>query len=268
MEIPSRGFSDVLTFGMHQLRRVWRPLVPISFGAFMVIGAVSLVLLRATGVSDIFDLVLNDPDTVEAMSTEEMADLLAELMIGFGWISVVNAIGAGFVALAAHRLVASDIAGESVSAGAAGGFAAKRLLPFLGASVVALVAIFGGLILLILPGIWIAGALSMISPVIAIERSGSIDSLRRSYFLVHGRWWPTIGFLLLVGLLGSVAGQLVIFVGGPLLTIGATGLGLGLAYVLSVVVQGFIVAGISVMATVWYIDLRARKEVLLTESLA
>jgi hypothetical protein len=76
-----------------------------------------------------------------------------------------------------------------------------------------------------------------------------------------------VGFLLLVGLFGSIAAQLVQLVAIPIVGSGEIGLGAGLGFVVLVVAQGMIVAAIAVMATLWYLDLRARKEPLLTESL-
>ena len=131
-----------------------------------------------------------------------------------------------------------------------------------------LIAVFAGLLMLIIPGIWIVFSLSMVLPVVALENAGPAQALRRSFQLVKGRWWPTAGFLLLVGLLGSVAGQIVQFVAAPLLTIGDLSIGLGLGFVVAVVIQGFIVAAIAVMATAWYMDLRARKEPLTTANLS
>jgi hypothetical protein len=102
---------------------------------------------------------------------------------------------------------------------------------------------------------------------VAIERRGVLGSIRRSMQLVRGRWWPTAGFLLLVGLLGGIAIQLIQLVALPLALIGGGGTVLSLASLLGVLAQGLLVAAIAAMSTHWYIDLRARKEELSTETL-
>jgi hypothetical protein len=84
--------------------------------------------------------------------------------------------------------------------------------------------------------------------------------------LVRGRWWPTVGFLILVGLLGSVAAQLVQLVALPILGAAGVGLAAGLGFVVLIVAQGIVVAAIAVMTTLWYFDLRARKEPVVISS--
>jgi hypothetical protein len=201
-----------------------------------------------------------------------------------------------FVYLAVHHVVASDIAGNQVSGPAARRHAISRLgigvvaallgLVIVGAligvglavwlipfalvgtpnaissllSVVLLLAFVG-------PGIWLLISLSMTTPVIAIESKGPIASLARSFALVKGRWWPTLGFLLMVGLLGSLAIQLIQLVAIPLSVVGDLGAGVFLASAVGIGAQGLIVAGIGAMYTAWYIDLRARREDLLSEDL-
>jgi nucleoside recognition membrane protein YjiH len=71
----------------------------------------------------------------------------------------------------------------------------------------------------------------------------------------------------MVGLLGSAAAQLVQLIALPALTSGNTSIGAGLAFVVLMVIQGFVVAAIGAMYTRWYVDLRARKEPLLSSSL-
>jgi hypothetical protein len=132
------------------------------------------------------------------------------------------------------------------------------------AGFMAIVSIFFGLAALVLPGIWLAGQFTMVSPVIALEDVGPLGAIRRSFSLVRGRWWQTIGFLVLVGLLGSIAAQLVQLIALPALATDDVGLGTGLGFFFLIVVQGLVVAAIAVMTTVWYLDLRARKESLLT----
>ncbi len=267
MEIHARGFGEILTVGMGYLGKVWRKLIPPSFGAFVVLGAATILIFRATGANEVLDLIFTNPEALETMTDEEILEFGRQIFSAIGWAVVLQLIASGYVALAVHRLVAAEIAGNPISAGEAARFAFTRLAPLLVAGLIGAIGIFFGLLLLIVPGVWLAGSLAMTAPAMAIEGLGPTDALRRSYHLVRGRWFPTVGFMLMVGLLGMVAGQFVQLVGVPLFTVGSLGIGLGLAFVLSVVIQGFIVAAIAVMSTAWYVDLRARKEILLSESL-
>ncbi len=82
--------------------------------------------------------------------------------------------------------------GETVSA------AAAYIWPVAGASILAGIAIAVGLILLIVPGLYLITIWAVIVPVIVIERSGALASFARSQQLVRGRGWHVFGTLVLV----------------------------------------------------------------------
>lgn len=143
----------------------------------------------------------------------------------------------------------------------------SKLAVLLVAGAVAVVGISAGLLLFWLPGVWIAVMLSMLTQSIAIDDNNVLGALRRSFFLVRGRWWATAAFLVVVGLLGTVAGWMVQLVAAPLIFVGNASLSSAIAYVFGTLVQTVIIAWIAVMSTVWYFDLRARKEEVFTETL-
>lgn len=268
MEISPRRFGDILNDGMGMLARVWRRLFAPTFWSFVPIGALTLVAFAATGADDVIQRILADPTAIDRMSEAELFDTTVILFQGASIAVSLQLLAAGFLNLTAHRIVASEIAGESMTTGPAVSVSLSRVPFLVVAGLIGLVGVISGLVLFVLPGIWLAVSLSMVSAVIAVEGTGPIGALRRSYHLVRGRWWPTLGYLALVGLLGSVAAQLVQVVALPLLAMGGAGIGAGLGFVALVIVQGLVVAAIAVMTTLWYVDLRARNETLLRSSLS
>lgn len=268
MEIPPRRFGEVLAEGINLLTKVWAALIPPSFGAFMALGAATVIIFRLTGASEMLDLIFNDPSAIEALPSEELAAISLRFLAAAFWALAFQVVASTFVALAAHRAVGAQLAGKSVTGTEAARFAAQKMAHGMLAVMVVVIAVFAGLFMLVIPGIWVVFSLSMVLPVVALEDAGPRQALRRSFQLVKGRWWPTAGFLLLVGLLGSVAGQIVQLVAVPLVTVGNFSIGLGLIFVVAVVIQGFIIAAIAVMATAWYVDLKAREEPLTTASLS
>lgn len=267
MEISPRPFSDILNDGMRMLGRVWRRLFAPTFWSFILVGALTLAVFAMTGADEVIRLVLTDPSALARLGEAEQLEVSVRLFQGVSISALLQLVATGFVNLTAHRVVGSELGGERLSTGAAVSSALARLAPLILAGVIVLVGVLAGLVLLIIPGIWLAGYATMISPVIAIEGAGPLQALRRSFALVRGRWWATVGFLVLVGLLGSVAAQLVQLLAIPVLATGGAGIGVGLAFVVLVVAQGLVVAAIAVMTTLWYVDLRARKEQLLSSSL-
>jgi hypothetical protein len=85
--------------------------------------------------------------------------------------------------------------GETVSA------ALPSLGAVAGASILAGIAITIGLILFIVPGLWLITIWAVIVPVIVIERSGVFGSFGRSQELVRGRFWHVFFTLVLVFLI-------------------------------------------------------------------
>lgn len=267
MEIHAREFGEVLNVGVRLLIHVWRRLIPPAFGAFVLLGAVTIAVFMATDGTVLLDLVLNNPEGLNTIPEEEARRLLQDLLLATSISLVGQFVASTFVSLAAYRLAGSQLAGTDVTAGSASSFAMRRTLPLLGAYLLVILGTLVGLVLFIFPGVWLAGSWTMTGPALALEDRRPVESLGRSFRLVQGRWWRTVGFMVLVGLLGSVAAQLVQLLAIPLLILGGVGIGAGLAFALTFVAQGFIVGAIAVMATAWYVDLRARRETVLSESL-
>jgi hypothetical protein len=67
-----------------------------------------------------------------------------------------------------------------------------------GASILAGIAITFGLVLLIVPGLYLITIWAVIVPVIVLEQSGALASFGRSQQLVRGRGWHVFGTLVLV----------------------------------------------------------------------
>jgi hypothetical protein len=245
---------------MTMLGRVWKRILAPAFWAFVILGGATIGVFAVAGADEVLQLILTDPLALNDMSDAEISELGLLLLQAGLIVVVVQVVAGGFVNVAVHRIVAAEIADEPIGAGEASSFALRRLLTLIGAGFLALLAVVVGLAALIIPGLWLIGSFTMVTAVIALEDVGPVAALRRSLTLVRGRWWPTVGFLILVGLLGSVAAQLVQLVALPIVGGAGVGLAAGLGFVVLIVAQGLVVAAIAVMVTLWYFDLRARKE--------
>ncbi len=108
--------------------------------------------------------------------------------------------------------------GETVSA------ASPYLWPVAGASILAGIAITVGLILFIVPGLFLITIWAVIVPVIIIERSGALASFGRSHQLVRGHGWHVFGTLVLAFLILIVVDILLGLVFSALPVLWRTGL--------------------------------------------
>lgn len=142
-------------------------------------------------------------------------------------------------------------------------FALARIGSLLWIGVEAMVVVSIGVVLFVLPGIWLGVAFSVAVPVLLLEGTRGRRALGRSKGLVSGRWWPTLVTLAAAVLLQVVVGAMVAgIVGG---VAGGLSGGSGVAAVLARLVTTTLV-GVAVtpfraaVVTVIYFDLRVRKE--------
>jgi hypothetical protein len=86
----------------------------------------------------------------------------------------------------------------------------RAAVPYLGAvagaSILAGIAITIGLILIIVPGLYLITIWAVIVPVIVLEQSGALASFGRSQRLVRGNGWHVFGTLVLVYIVMLVVG--------------------------------------------------------------
>lgn len=137
-------------------------------------------------------------------------------------------------------------------------------LPVAAISVVIGVAVALGLVLLIVPGLWIFAVLSVAIPVAAVEGAG-LGALGRSAALTKGYRWPIVGFGLvfaaIVLALTLVLGLFVLAPLGVMLTGGDPGLVCGLVLTLVTALVGAAYAGLGALpAPVLYLRLLELKE--------
>ena|SRR5271165_606406 len=150
--------------------------------------------------------------------------------------------------------------GRDISIGEAFSGAVRRLLPVIGALILAGVALVGGLFLLVVPGVILWCMFYVAIPVCVVERLGPFASLGRSSDLTQGYRWRIFGlsiFLLLIGFVNvGLQKVLNMAVGGIPATVGVASL--------QVVFSAF---GL-IVCSVAYHDLRVAKEGIDIEQLA
>ena len=111
--------------------------------------------------------------------------------------------------------------GDTVDVGLAVRRVIPRVIPLLVASLIRSVLFIIGLILVLVPGFWVAARYFAVIPAIVLEDAGTLRSFSRSAVLSRGRKWHVLGTLLLVtiiyyllvvgvSLIGALAGNFVV----------------------------------------------------------
>jgi hypothetical protein len=167
-------------------------------------------------------------------------------------LALIVQLFAGFLLQAALVKSVQDIrdgradlsVGETVSA------ATPYIWVVAGASILAGLAIAVGLVLLIVPGLWLITIWAVIIPAIVIERAGVLDSFGRSRQLVRGHGWHVFGTLVLVFIIELAADIVLGLIFSPLPRLWRSGL--------STIITGTIIAPfIALVVTLIYYRLVA-----------
>ena len=124
----------------------------------------------------------------------------------------------------AHLFARDEIRGTHPDLGAASSRVLGRLLSLIGIFIVYAIAVTVGLLLLIIPGIYLALRLSLAFPACVIDDQGAFESLSTSWDVAHGNLLKLLGitiiafFVMLLALILAVpfaesgAGLLVVYV--------------------------------------------------------
>lgn len=86
------------------------------------------------------------------------------------------------------------------------GFATPVLLPLIGVGLLSGLGIAVGMILLVVPGLFLLTIWAVIAPAIVIERSGVFDAFGRSRELVRGNGWPVFGVIVVAFVIALIGG--------------------------------------------------------------
>jgi len=104
--------------------------------------------------------------------------------------------------------VVMELQGSHASMGACVAKGLGRLLPVIGVVLLSLLAIVVGMIALIIPGLIVSLMLYVATPVAVIEKTGVVESMRRSRHLTQGNKGALFVVVLVLGLIGFAVKQI------------------------------------------------------------
>ncbi|OCC01538.1 hypothetical protein BA190_29100 [Labrys sp. WJW] len=110
----------------------------------------------------------------------------------------------------------NELRGQNFSVGDALSKGLSRFLPLLGLSILVGLGIAVGLMLLIVPGLWLICMLYAAVAVCVVEQRGVTDSMSRSGELTSGFRWQILGLVLIVGIAGWIVAIIIEYIGGGL----------------------------------------------------
>ena len=195
--LPPRGIGEILSTAFRLYRRYWRTLLPIA--ALVVI---PLTLLEHA----IGDWVHRHGQQLQdqAVSTALWAQAAAWLLAALAGLLLYQVLTGAIT-----RAIAAEVAGQNPGVEQSYRFGFARLGPILVVSILVGLATLLGLIVLIIPGIYIGVRLAVSTQALVVEGKQGTQAMRRSWDLVGGHWWHAALTMLVAGLITAVVNAVI-----------------------------------------------------------
>jgi hypothetical protein len=191
------GIGEILSTAWRLYQRHWRTLLAIA----------AVVVVPLTLLQYLFGDWLRNRG--EVTSYQEIST--ATWAVGAAWLVAGLAALLMYLVLtgAITRAVAAEVAGEDPSLEQSYRFGFHRLGSVLLVSVLVGLATIAGLILFIIPGIWIGVRLAVSVEALVVEGRRGTQAMGRSWELVGGHWWHAFGALVVAGLLTGLVNAVI-----------------------------------------------------------
>jgi hypothetical protein len=236
-----RSIGEILRAAFQLYRRHWRTLMAIA-----AVVVVPLTLLQY-GIGHWFRTngqQLQDPAQASTSFWAVASASLLAALIGLLLYQVLTG--------AITRNIAAEVTGQDLGLEQSYRFGFARLGPILVVSILVGLATLLGLIVFIIPGIYIGVRLAASTQALVIEGRRGTEAMRRSWDLVGGHWWHAALTLVVAGLLTAVVNAVITAPFGA----GAWFIqGIAAAIATTVTLPYGALVGVLL-----YLDLRARKE--------
>jgi len=242
------GIGEILSTAFQLYQRHWRTLLAIA--AVVVVPFTLLQYLLGDQIRTRGEVTSNGVVIETATWAVGIAGLVAALAGVVMFLVLTGAI---------TRAVAAEVAGEDLGVEQSYRFGFHRFWSVLLVSVLVGLAIIGGLIVFIIPGIYIGVRLAVSIETLVVEGRRGTQAMGRSWELVGGHWWHAFGTLVVAGLLTGVVNAVI--------TAPFGNTGWFVQAVAAAVATVITLPYGALVGVLLYLDLRARKENLTLEQL-
>jgi len=211
-----------------------------------------LFLLLAAGVVVPVDLIVSGVGLGQLWSGYDKSPTVAAALLP---AAVSGLVTVPLITAMLVRAILQIGGGATPSAGAVAREGLDLFAPVLLVVVLSALGVFGGFILLIVPGVILLAHWAVAAQCVAVEGLHGADALRRSWSLVTGNAWWVLGVVVVTNLLAGVLGSLVTLPAAAAAESADSSLILLLA---TMVVEPFTLAFQALATTMLYFTLLAR----------
>jgi hypothetical protein len=269
---------------LDELFRLYRRHFSLIIGVALLVALPGLVWQLVTGTyrltsSSYANLFTTPGSATPTFSSQQLQNLSGALALaGLGGLILVP-----FSIGAVTRAVTDVALGRPATIGSVLRETLARYFPLLGfialvflIFIVWVIVVAIGFVLLVLPGlavlcagVYLAVRWSLSVAAMMAEDIGPIRGMSRSWNLVSGQWWRTLGIILIVLIMRSIIGAALGFLFGIIAGVATSGdVQLAVVAVGSTILGAIISPLVTIAIVLLYFDLRVRKEGLDLDQLA
>jgi hypothetical protein len=195
-----RSVGEILLHAFAIYRQHWQNLITTVALVVIPLSVVQVLLV---------DVLIGDTFVEERLREGSVPDatlfgsLLAALAVG-----VLSVLTWAVLAGAITRAAAGTFLGRDIDSSTSFRYGLSRLGSILLVGLLAGLAVAGGFILLVIPGLFFLTRLTCSLPALVIEDRRGSSALSRSWNLVAGHGWPVFGTIIVAGILTGLVSSL------------------------------------------------------------
>ncbi len=251
--LPQRGIGEILSTAFEIYKT----------NAASLLMIVAIVVVPLTFISAFIGGVVFAPDTetvtvlgesVETVSARTAGVAILVALIGAVIGVIINAV----LQAAIMRGAALGSIGDPVDIDASYKWGFARFGSVLLISILVGLAVAGGFILLIIPGVIFLVMFSVSIPALVVENLRGTDAMSRSWNLVKGFFWHALGVIVVAAIITALVGGIIGAIGGDNWFV---------SWIFQAIAQIITAPFAAIVSVLLYLDLRARRESLTADGL-
>lgn len=251
-----RGFSESIsaTFDFVKLnyKMMWKILVRIP-GIILVISVLLLIFSSFSSYSNLMQVQQSQGQNITNMQTPNYGIMTLGIVL-FMLASFLFTISINeFIVLYVNKKNPEDITVVEIFKNVK-----KRFWSYFGGGILVGLMVISGMIILLIPGIYLAVATMYVFIIISEEGKGVGDAISRSFKVVSGYWWTSFGYIIVIGFLVMAITYIIqiptisistyFLISDTESTIGAIiyGITSGLSYIIYIAISSLTIIAISI----------------------
>ncbi|MEX1264478.1 MAG: hypothetical protein WEE66_11215 [Actinomycetota bacterium] len=252
--LPQRGVGEILSTAFEIYKS----------NASNLLMIVAIVVVPLTFISAFIGGVVFAPETVlvfgEPVDTVSARTAGAAILVALV-TAVIGVVISAVLQAAIMRGAAQGSIGDPVDVDASYKWGFARFGSVILISILVGLAVAGGLILLVIPGLIFAVMFSVAIPALVVENLRGTEAMSRSWNLVKGHFWHAVGVIIVAAIIGAVVGGIIGAIGG------AIGDNWFVSWIFQAIAQIITAPFAAIVSVLLYLDLRARREALTADAL-